>query len=387
MKTWSVAHLVITDAEDTNRYSVPESATPNPKDDKTMRLDMLGFKLTDKPFGFTFSAAHDVGDVFVSTVGQSLVFMDKYIQMDFKLPSQRVFGFGERVHEFQLGEGTWTMWANAQDSPIDDGTGRYGTYGVHPFVLVQGRNPHDFFGMYFRNSNAQSPVLKYLSTGESILSYITLGGQLEVFFFIHGSAKDVIRQYHDLIGHATLPPYWAMGWQQASFKWTTQKMVENVIGTYEIENFPLDTIYLDIPYMDKYQDFTVDMGVWYDIQSLYDKLLTKHQKLVLILNGGLAFDSTDNKYYNLGNTDDVFIKSGQWKSEKYSNNLIGQVWTNQTAFIDWFNPKCMNLWATGLNDLYAKIPFNGLWLDMNEANTFSHGELKPQDAVLLTTEE
>jgi len=24
--------------------------------------------------------------------------MDKYIQMDFKLPSQRIFGFGERVH-------------------------------------------------------------------------------------------------------------------------------------------------------------------------------------------------------------------------------------------------------------------------------------------------
>jgi hypothetical protein len=38
--------------------------------------------------------------------------MDKYIQMDFILPSNRIFGFGERIHEFQLKEGAWTMWAN-----------------------------------------------------------------------------------------------------------------------------------------------------------------------------------------------------------------------------------------------------------------------------------
>lgn len=56
--------------------------------------------------------------------------------MDFILPSQRIFGFGERVREFQLTEGTWTMWAIGQNSPYDDGTGRLGVYGVHPFILI-----------------------------------------------------------------------------------------------------------------------------------------------------------------------------------------------------------------------------------------------------------
>jgi len=27
-------------------------------------------------------------------------------------------------------------------------------YGVHPFVLIQGKNKGDFTGIYFRNSNA-----------------------------------------------------------------------------------------------------------------------------------------------------------------------------------------------------------------------------------------
>ena len=49
--------------------------------------------------------------------------MDKYLQVDIALPSQRIFGLGERNREFLLDQGTWTMWANGQETPYDDGTG------------------------------------------------------------------------------------------------------------------------------------------------------------------------------------------------------------------------------------------------------------------------
>ena len=164
MRGYDIAHMVMSD-NDADRYSVPETAVPNPKDEGTMRMDMLGFSYELNPFSFAFANAHDSGDIFVTTKGCSLVYFDKYIQMDFVLPSQRLFGFGERIHEFQLTEGTWTMWAAGQNSPYDDGTGRYGVYGVHPFVMVQGKRPHEFFGIYFRNSNAQTPILKYTEDG------------------------------------------------------------------------------------------------------------------------------------------------------------------------------------------------------------------------------
>jgi len=57
--------------------------------------------------------------------------------MDFKLPSQYVYGLGDRVHEFRLSEGAFGMWASGQDGQYDDGRGRGGLSGVHPFVLVQ----------------------------------------------------------------------------------------------------------------------------------------------------------------------------------------------------------------------------------------------------------
>jgi alpha-glucosidase len=67
--------------------------------------------------------------------------------------------------------------------------------------------------MYFRNSNAQSPVLRYTSEGKAVLSYIAIGGQIEAYFILHGSAKSIIQKYQNLIGTPNLPPFWAMGWQ------------------------------------------------------------------------------------------------------------------------------------------------------------------------------
>lgn len=76
--------------------------------------------------------------------------------MDFKLPTQHLFGFGERNHEFKLSEGSWTMWASGQQPSYDDGTGFKQSYGVHPFLLVKARNStksNEYFGMFFRNVN------------------------------------------------------------------------------------------------------------------------------------------------------------------------------------------------------------------------------------------
>ena len=42
------------------------------------------------------------------------------------------------------------------------------------------------------------------------------------------------------------------------------------------------------------------------------------------------------------------------------------------------------MWALGLNDLYTQLPYDGLWIDMNEPSIFGAGENKPEDAIPLT---
>ena len=69
-----------------------------------------------------------------------------------------------------------------------------------------------------------------------------------------------------------LPPFWALGWMQGSKGWTEQLMVEEVVNKYAIHNMPLDTILLDIPYMDEKLDFTVDLKKFPDLPDFINRL-------------------------------------------------------------------------------------------------------------------
>lgn len=131
--------------------------------------------------------------------------------------------------------------------------------------------------------------------------------------------------------------------------------------------------------MDKYADFTVDKKNFPDIQGLAKKLHDNNQKLVLIIDAALSAEDTTNKYYTMGNSDKAFIKSSRYNSTQYGDNLISKVWPEKAVFIDWFNEKCINVWSQGLNDLYNKVAYDGLWIDMNEPTTFVHGEIAHSD--------
>lgn len=103
------------------------------------------------------------------------------------------------------------MWAIGHDSFYDNGEGGLQVYGVHPFMMVETATKGDFIGIFFRNSNMQSPILSFNDDGSSILSYITIGGRIEAYFFIHGSPEWITQQYHNVIGKPTLPPFWSLG--------------------------------------------------------------------------------------------------------------------------------------------------------------------------------
>ena len=99
MLVYKVARFTLTDG-DKSRYSIPETLVKKPSSTVDMRLEMLGIDFSANPFYFSFSDVTDRSNVYVTTKDQSLIFMDKFIQMDLLLPSQKVYGLGERVHEF-----------------------------------------------------------------------------------------------------------------------------------------------------------------------------------------------------------------------------------------------------------------------------------------------
>lgn len=84
-------------------------------------------------------------------------------------------------------------------------------------------------------------------------------------------------------------------------------MVEEVVTAYSDNNMPLETVYFDIPYMNKYSDFSVDTEAFKNITGFVETLHNNGQKLVVIIDAAISADDTDNKYYKLGNEKNIFI--------------------------------------------------------------------------------
>ena len=94
-----------------------------------------------------------------------------------------------------------------------------------------------------------------------------------------------------------LPPFWALGWMQASYKWFTQDDVAGAIKQYRDKGFPLDVVFLDIPYMDNYIDFTVNKTAFPKLTDLADDLHAHNQHLIPIIDAAISAEDLQNKYY------------------------------------------------------------------------------------------
>jgi alpha-glucosidase/lysosomal alpha-glucosidase len=146
-------------------------------------------------------------------------------------------------------------------------------------------------------------------------------------------------------------------------------MIEQVLEGYENNDIPLDTIWMDIDYMEDFMSWTVDERR-YNLEDFKTLLEKYKKKLVLIAEPAVGIKWGDkDEYYRKGKEMDIFIKNSQGK------NLINKVWVGISHFIDYFNPKAKEVWNSGLDTLSTKINYSGIWLDMNEIATFENGQI------------
>jgi alpha-D-xyloside xylohydrolase len=60
------------------------------------------------------------------------------------------------------------------------------------------------------------------------------------------------------------------------------------------------------------------------------------------------------------------------------------VWPGAVHFPDFLNPEGEQWWTDMVRDFYEKVPFDGLWVDMNEASNFCTGHVceMPPDGLM-----
>lgn len=357
----------VDDYEDISRWEIPADLLGNTKEDYGMRLNWANFDSSNKKAGVSLSNPNVKGQQYFSTKNRNLVFMDKFIELGFEIDSRKVFGFGERQKTFELNTGEYTSWANGRDNHLDKGDIGGHSYGDHPFVLIR-LNAGGFAGIFFANSNAKTLEYTHVGKDKSILNFRAIGGVLDFYTFFADNPEDVIKAYHDVIGHSYLPPFWALGFHQSSWQYQEQKQVEEVVKKFSDNKIPLEAMWLDIEYMEGYRNFKVDKKRWKNIPQLANSLHKKGQKIIPIVDAG--FEASDKySYYVIGSSGNMFIKSAKYPNE-YDGNLIGSVWPGKSAFLDFLHPSTEKFWHGGLTTLHGATSFDGIWIDMNEVTTF-----------------
>ena len=344
------------------------------------------------------------GDVIFTTKGNHLVYEDQFIEFVNTLPEDyNLYGLGERIHGLRLNNNfTATIYAADVGDPIDRNI-----YGSHPFYLetryfeaggnsakkplkqseLQERNygysnggnsnngkssGYESYshGVYLRNLHGMDVVLKPLN-----LTWRSLGGSIDLFFFDGPTQPEVTKQYQtSAIGLPAMQQYWSFGFHQCRWGYRNWTELREIVETMRAFNIPMETIWLDIDYMDQYRDFTLDPVTFppSGVADFFGWLHGNNQHFIPIVDAAIYIPNPTNASdaydtYARGNESDVFLKNPD------GSQYIGAVWPGYTVFPDWMSTNGVSWWVKEMVEWYKEVPFSGFWVDMTEVSSFCVG--------------
>jgi alpha-glucosidase len=287
---------------------------------------------------------------------------------------EHFYGLGEKAARFDKRRGQFTMW-NSDTPAYKEGTDPI--YQDIPFYL--GWQDGAAYGMFFDNS-----FRSHFDFGAMSQEYVVFsaeGGEMNYYFFQGPSMKKILGRYADLTGHLPMPPMWALGNQQSRWSYYPDKVAEEVVSRYRLEDLPLDVLHLDIDYMSGYRVFTWDPQRFPDPSAFTDRLKKQGVKVVVIVDPGIKHQPPeagandpatnpelapqDKSYYvfNQGRAKDYFLK------RKNGQPWIGEVWPGKAVYTDYTKDDAARWWGD-LHRAYLDHGVAGIWNDMNEPSDF-----------------
>ncbi|KAM5135364.1 lysosomal alpha-glucosidase-like [Mantella aurantiaca] len=357
-ETPSRLHLTIKDPAH-QRYEVP---IPTPKVAGKASSLQYDVQITNDPFGLKVRRKSN-GQVVLDTSLAPLLYADQFLQISTSLPSHYLYGLGEHLTSINLNT-SWsrlTFWN--RDVPPEKDTNLYGS---HPFY-VSLETDGSAHGVFLLNSNAMDVLLQPAPA----LTWRTTGGILDFYIFLGPDPKSVIRQYQEVIGFPFMPPYWGLGFHLCRWGYSTTDMTREVVKNMSKAKMPLDVQWNDIDYMDAYRDFTYDPTRFKDYAEMVKEFHQQGRKYVMIVDPAISSASVPGSYppYDEGLKRQVFITNGTGQP------LVGKVWPGLTVFPDFTNPETFSWWYDMSKAFHDKVPFDGMWIDMNEPSNFVTGSM------------
>eukprot|EP00826_Nyctotherus_ovalis_P008229 TRINITY_DN1212_c0_g2_i2.p1 TRINITY_DN1212_c0_g2~~TRINITY_DN1212_c0_g2_i2.p1 ORF type:complete len:368 (+),score=62.92 TRINITY_DN1212_c0_g2_i2:78-1181(+) len=298
----SVLRMKIVNAE-SRRWEVPVFNLNSRRSYRRELMSSMKVEYWENPFEFRLTDASTNQEIVSTYNSNPLRFLDKYLEISLRFKTHHIFGIGERVSSSftlcsQSAFCSYVLWGIERLAPVDDGNiGCGGIYGQQPFYMLYYPDTKKFSAVFMLNSNDQDMTIKKAEK-EAIVTHRTIGGIFDLYFFYPGTAEQVLKKYHDLVGKPYLPPFWALGYHHSRRWWHNLTTVRTLVNRFDHEGVPLDGVWAEYDYMEDFKEFTVD-GKRYEGLGEYVKELHRRRIHWVPIIGPAISADPKNKYYSL----------------------------------------------------------------------------------------
>lgn len=278
-----------------------------------------------------------------------------------------VYGLGENVRG--INKRGWVYESKCSDDPNHTESKR-SLYGAHNFIIIaDADNLAASKGLFIDYPGRVIFDIGYLDKNELVITVCS--GNFTAY--VVSPAMDgadgsdnhlysIVRQFRHIIGKSYVPPRWAFGYQQCRWSYMSADEVCGVVDSYRKRNIPIDAVYLDIDYMERYKDFTVNKETFPDFADFVKKMREKHIHLVPIIDAGVKIEDGYDTY-------EEGRKNGYFCKEADGEDFVAGVWPGRVHFPDVLNEDARRWFGHGYKVL-LDAGIDGFWNDMNEPAIF-----------------
>lgn len=255
-------------------------------------------------------------------------------------PGEKIYGFGESFTQFDKRGEKVVLW-------VDDANGTQNETMYKPIPFYMSNRG---YGVFMHHSTPISvDVGKYYNAVNSMM----IGDdEIDLFYFI-GEPKDILDEYTELTGKASMPPLWSFGFWMSRITYFSEKDGREVINQlWELE-IPADVLHFDTGW------FGVDWRADYEFPE--ERFPNPKQMIQDFKDKGfhislwqLPYMTPKNELYDELVQNDLAIK------DRKGNIPV------EDAIIDFSNPEAVNWYQNKLEPL-LEMGVGAIKVDFGEA--------------------
>ncbi|SMO96164.1 alpha-D-xyloside xylohydrolase [Gracilimonas mengyeensis] len=147
-------------------------------------------------------------------------------------PDEKIFGFGESFTQFNKRGQKVVLW-------VDDANGTQNETMYKPIPFYMSSRG---YGVFMHHSTPISvDVGKYFNAANSMM----IGDDEADLFFFLGEPKDILDEYTELTGKASMPPLWSFGFWMSRITYFSEAEGREVIQKLRDYEIPADVLHFD----------------------------------------------------------------------------------------------------------------------------------------------